>query len=102
MSCVSDSCNQGRDPCPTPWLCGLYKADNPETVAAPANPINAIYRQYLDATENDASPTSPVDAMSWPYLLLLGVVTAVILGSACAWAITNWQLLELAALDFWN
>jgi hypothetical protein len=66
------------------------------------HPINAIYRQYLDATENDASPTSPVDAMSWPYLLLLGVVTAVILGSACAWAITNWQLLELAALDFWN
>lgn len=30
MSCVSDDCTQGRQPCPTPWLCGKYGHDSDE------------------------------------------------------------------------
>jgi hypothetical protein len=41
-------------------------------------------------------------AMSWPYLLLLGVFTSVILGSAVAFAFNNWPLIEIAASDLFR
>jgi len=43
---------------------------------------------------------TPEDAMSWPYLLLLGVLSAVVLGSACAFALNNWALIEMSVSDF--
>lgn len=29
MACLTDSCTQGREPCPTPWRCG-YDIPTPD------------------------------------------------------------------------
>ena len=50
--------------------------------------------------ETDDQPPTPEDAMSWPYLLLLGVISAVVLGSALAFAMNNWALIEMSVSDF--